>query len=108
MLEKSQELFERAQKIIPGGVNSPARAFKSVGGTPPFIKKAVGALLFDEDGNEYIDFVGSWGPMILGHAYKPVIEAVKAAAESFHFIRCPNRHRSRTCRIDTFDGPRSR
>ena len=77
MLEKSQKLFERAQKVIPGGVNSPARAYKSVGGTPPFIERAKGALLYDADGKEYIDFVGSWGPMILGHAQEDVIKAVK-------------------------------
>lgn len=82
MLENSEELFERAKKSIPGGVNSPARAYNSVDGIPPFIKKAKGSILTDEDGNEYIDFVGSWGPMILGHAYEPVVEAVKKAAEN--------------------------
>ncbi|MDX1617849.1 MAG: glutamate-1-semialdehyde 2,1-aminomutase [Balneolaceae bacterium] len=80
MLETSKKLFERAQQHIPGGVNSPARAFKSVGGTPLFFKKAEGSILTDVDGNEYIDFVGSWGPMILGHAWPPVVEAVKEAA----------------------------
>lgn len=74
---KSSSLFQHAQQIIPGGVNSPVRAFKNVGGTPPFIKNAKGAYLFDEDGNQYIDYVNSWGPMILGHAYEPVIEAVR-------------------------------
>ena len=64
----SASLFERAQKTIPGGVNSPVRAFKSVGGHPVFIKKAKGAYLYDVDGNQYIDFIASWGPMILGHA----------------------------------------
>jgi glutamate-1-semialdehyde 2,1-aminomutase len=81
MLEKSQKLFERAQKVIPGGVNSPARAYKSVGGTPPFIERAEGAKLYDADGNEYIDFVGSWGPMILGHTQEDVVKAVQEAAE---------------------------
>ncbi|MGM0546480.1 MAG: glutamate-1-semialdehyde 2,1-aminomutase [Bacteroidota bacterium] len=86
MLEKSKKLFERAQQFIPGGVNSPARAFKSVGGTPVFIDKAKGSILTDVDGKEYIDYVGSWGPMILGHAYEPVIEAVKeTAAKSTSF-----------------------
>ncbi len=75
---KSQQLFERAQHHIPGGVNSPVRAFKSVGGSPVFIKKAKGAYLFDEDGNRYIDYINSWGPMILGHAYKPVVDAICA------------------------------
>ena len=78
----SNELFEQAKKIIPGGVNSPVRAFASVGGTPPFIASASGAKIRDVDGNEYIDYVGSWGPMILGHAYPPVIEALKKACES--------------------------
>lgn len=80
MLLKSEFLFDRAQKFIPGGVNSPARAFKSVGGVPVFFKKAKGSLITDEDGNEYIDFVGSWGPMILGHAYPAVIKAVQDAS----------------------------
>lgn len=79
--ESSKTAFERAQKSIPGGVNSPVRAFKNVGGTPIFLEKAKGAYLYDVDGNKYIDFVGSWGPMILGHAYEPVIEAVKKKAE---------------------------
>src|SRR5436853_6699859 len=74
---RSKELFERAQQSIPGGVNSPVRAFKSVGGTPIFIKKAKGAYLYDEDGNRYIDYINSWGPMILGHAYEPLIKAIK-------------------------------
>jgi glutamate-1-semialdehyde 2,1-aminomutase len=83
---KSQILFERAQRHIPGGVNSPVRAFKSVGGTPIFIKKANGAHLFDEDGNQYIDYINSWGPMILGHAYQPVVDAICAkVADSTSF-----------------------
>lgn len=86
MFEKSKALFERAQKFIPGGVNSPVRAFKAVGGTPVFFERAEGAILYDADGNQYIDYVGSWGPMLLGHAYPPVIEAVqKAAAKSTSF-----------------------
>jgi glutamate-1-semialdehyde 2,1-aminomutase len=80
MLSKSQELFERAQSFIPGGVNSPARAFKSVGGTPVFFKKAKGSRITDVDGNVYIDFVGSWGPMILGHAHPAVVKAVQDAS----------------------------
>ncbi len=83
---RSKDLFERAQQHIPGGVNSPVRAFKSVGGTPVFIKKAKGAYLFDEDGNRYIDYINSWGPMILGHAYEPVVEAIRErAADSTSF-----------------------
>ncbi|WP_037316726.1 glutamate-1-semialdehyde 2,1-aminomutase [Salegentibacter sp. Hel_I_6] len=74
--KRSSELFAAAQKVIPGGVNSPVRAFKAVGGDPIFIEKAEGAYLFDEDGNKLIDYINSWGPMILGHAHKPVVEAV--------------------------------
>src|SRR5689334_10364082 len=76
MLQRSIELFNRAQQSIPGGVNSPVRAFKSVGGTPVFMKKAMGAYLYDADGNRYIDYINSWGPMILGHAYEPVTKAI--------------------------------
>ncbi|MCX5041764.1 glutamate-1-semialdehyde 2,1-aminomutase [Aldersonia sp. NBC_00410] len=77
---KSAELFERASAVIPGGVNSPVRAFSAVGGTPRFIAKAAGATLTDVDGNSYIDLVCSWGPMILGHAHPAVVEAVQRAA----------------------------
>lgn len=81
MIDTSIQLFERAQKSIPGGVNSPVRAFKSVGGTPIFIDKAKGAYLYDADGNRYIDYIASWGPMILGHAYEPVVKAIQEYAE---------------------------
>ena len=77
----SKTLFERAQQSIPGGVNSPVRAFKSVGGTPVFIERAKGAYLYDADGQQYIDYIASWGPMILGHAYSPVIKAIQHQAE---------------------------
>jgi len=77
MYNNSQSLFSRAQQSIPGGVNSPVRAFKSVGGTPIFISKAKGAYLYDADGNRYIDYIASWGPLILGHAYEPVIKAIQ-------------------------------
>jgi glutamate-1-semialdehyde 2,1-aminomutase len=80
-IQSSKQLFSRAQQSIPGGVNSPVRAFKSVGGTPVFIKSAKGAYLFDEDGNRYIDYINSWGPMILGHAYDPVVKAIQQKAE---------------------------
>ena len=79
--ERSSALFAQAKQVIPGGVNSPVRAFKAVGGTPIFIQKAKGAYLFDEDGNKYIDFISSWGPLILGHGYKPVVQAVQEQAE---------------------------
>ena len=77
---RSEELFEKAQKLIPGGVNSPVRAFQAVGGVPRFIRSAKGSHIVDEDGVEYIDFVGSWGPLLLGHARKEVVEAVRSAA----------------------------
>lgn len=77
MYENSQSLFERAGRSIPGGVNSPVRAFRSVGGTPVFMKSASGAYLYDEDGNRYIDYINSWGPMVLGHAWGPVTEALR-------------------------------
>jgi glutamate-1-semialdehyde 2,1-aminomutase len=77
----SNTLFDRAQLSIPGGVNSPVRAFKSVGGTPIFIERAKGAYLYDADGNKYIDYIASWGPMILGHAHEPVVKAIQAKAE---------------------------
>jgi glutamate-1-semialdehyde 2,1-aminomutase len=79
-IPRSIKLFERAQHLIPGGVNSPVRAFRSVGGQPRFIKRAKGARLYDLDGNAYIDYVLSWGPMILGHASPPVVTAIKNAA----------------------------
>ena len=75
----SKSLFEKAKNFIPGGVNSPVRAFRAVGGNPLFIKRASGAYLFDEDDNQYIDLINSWGPMILGHAHPLIEEAVKAA-----------------------------
>lgn len=74
--KRSSQLFAEAEKVIPGGVNSPVRAFKSVGGTPIFVKKAQGAYLYDEDDNKLIDYINSWGPMILGHAFQPVVDAV--------------------------------
>ncbi|HCW75469.1 MAG TPA: glutamate-1-semialdehyde-2,1-aminomutase [Candidatus Marinimicrobia bacterium] len=79
--EKSQSLFNRAQQTIPGGVNSPVRAFKGVGGTPPFITKGQGPYIFDADGNRFVDFVGSWGPLILGHAHPEIITAIQKIAQ---------------------------
>jgi glutamate-1-semialdehyde 2,1-aminomutase len=78
---QSQAAFERAQRLMPGGVNSPARAFGAVGGTPIFIERAEGAYLYDIDGNQYIDYIGSWGPMILGHRHPAVVEALNKAVE---------------------------
>lgn len=79
--QRSSQLFAEAEKVIPGGVNSPVRAFKGVGGTPIFVKKAKGAYLYDEDDNRLIDYINSWGPMILGHAYEPVITAITERAK---------------------------
>jgi glutamate-1-semialdehyde 2,1-aminomutase len=85
-MSRNQELFDRAQRVIPSGVNSPVRAFKAVGGTPRFIARAQGAHMWDADGRRYIDFIGSWGPMILGHGHPEVVEAVqRAVVEGFSF-----------------------
>ena len=90
-MTKSDELFEKSKERIPGGVNSPVRAFKSVGRNPIFIKSAKGAHIFDEDGNEYIDYVCSWGPGILGHAYPKVIEEVEKACKDGLTFGAPTR-----------------
>jgi glutamate-1-semialdehyde 2,1-aminomutase len=85
-MKSNEALFQRAQKVIPGGVNSPVRAFRAVGGTPRFIARAEGAYMFDAEGQRYIDYIGSWGPMILGHGHPAVLEAVqKAALDGFSF-----------------------
>jgi glutamate-1-semialdehyde 2,1-aminomutase len=81
LYKRSSQLFADAEKVIPGGVNSPVRAFKGVGGTPIFVKSAKGAYLYDEDGNQLIDYINSWGPMILGHAFQPVIDAITERAK---------------------------
>lgn len=81
LYQRSSQLFAEAEKVIPGGVNSPVRAFKSVGGTPIFVKSAKGAYLYDEDGNRLIDYINSWGPMVLGHAHPPVIDAITKRAQ---------------------------
>src|SRR2546429_1961046 len=78
--DRSKKLFTAAQKVIPGGVNSPVRAFRGVGGNPLFIDQAEGPYLWDVDGNQYIDYVMSWGPLVLGHAHKAVVEAVREQA----------------------------
>ena len=75
--DRSKQLYKRAQELMPGGVNSPVRAFKAAGGTPIFFKSGNGSHVFDEDGNEYIDFVGSWGPLILGHAHPKIVKAIQ-------------------------------
>jgi glutamate-1-semialdehyde 2,1-aminomutase len=90
MRTRSEQLFSEALKYIPGGVNSPVRAFRAVGGTPFFVNKAKGARVWDVDGNEYVDYVGTWGPAILGHAPPKVIKAVQAAAENGTSFGIPN------------------
>src|SRR5579872_522660 len=87
---KSEQLFAEALRHIPGGVNSPVRAFRAVGGQPFFVNRAQGARIFDVDGNEYVDYVGTWGPAILGHAHPKIIKAVQAAAENGTSFGIPN------------------
>jgi glutamate-1-semialdehyde 2,1-aminomutase len=97
--EKSQAAFDRAKRLMPGGVNSPARAFGGVGGEPIFFARGGGAYLFDIDGNRYIDYVGSWGPLILGHAHPQVIEAVQAAAGRGTSFGAPTEAESELCEL---------
>ncbi|RIV19816.1 glutamate-1-semialdehyde-2,1-aminomutase [Fibrisoma montanum] len=87
----SEQLFEQAKQVIPGGVNSPVRAFRAVGGTPLFIKSAKGPYIYDEDGKQYIELINSWGPMILGHAFEPVEEAVREAIQHSFSFGAPTR-----------------
>ncbi|MFM8570781.1 MAG: glutamate-1-semialdehyde 2,1-aminomutase [Pirellula sp.] len=98
-LSKSQAAFERAKRLIPGGVNSPARAFGAVGGHPLFIERAQGAYLYDLDGNRLIDYIGSWGPMILGHAHPEVIEAIVQAAQRGTSYGAPTENESRIAEL---------
>src|SRR6478672_11670010 len=88
--KKSEELFAEALNCIPGGVNSPVRAFRAVGGTPFFVNRAKGAHVWDVDGNEYVDYVGTWGPAILGHAHPKIIKAVQEAASHGTSFGIPN------------------
>ena len=92
--KRSSALFAQAEQVIPGGVNSPVRAFKAVGGTPIFVKEAKGAYLYDEDGNKFIDYINSWGPMILGHAYEPVVNAVIEKAKKGTSFGIPPKSKS--------------
>lgn len=89
--QRSSTLFKEAQKVIPGGVNSPVRAFKAVGGTPIFVKSAKGPYLQDVDGNRFIDYINSWGPMILGHAHPKVVEAIIEKTNWELPLECPPR-----------------
>ncbi|HEU4792649.1 MAG TPA: aminotransferase class III-fold pyridoxal phosphate-dependent enzyme, partial [Nitrolancea sp.] len=81
IVSRSEQAFEQARRYLPGGVNSPVRAFRAVGGTPPFIERASGARLYDIDGNVYLDYVCSWGPLIAGHAHPLVVEQLQSAIE---------------------------
>ena len=94
----SESRFQQAQQFIPGGVNSPVRAFKSVGGEPIFMQRAKGAYLWDADDNQYIDYVGSWGPMVLGHAHPEVIQAVQEIAENGLSFGAPTELETRLAR----------
>ena len=94
-LSRSKELQQRAERYLPGGVNSPVRAFRAVGGDPPFLVRAEGAYLWDADGNRYLDYFGSWGPMILGHAHPLVVEAIQRAARTGRKLWRFDRRRSR-------------
>src|SRR6266567_4187146 len=98
---KSERLFAEALKYIPGGVNSPVRAFRAVGGQPFFVNRAKGARVWDVDGNEYVDYVGTWGPAILGHAHPRIIKAVKDAAENGTSFGIPNPFEVRMCNSGT-------
>ena len=96
-MSRSEELFDRAKAVLPGGVNSPVRAFRAVGGTPFFVDRARGACLTDVDGKTYLDYVCSWGPLILGHAHPAVLDAIRGAAERLTRSRLPG-SRSPRCR----------
>src|SRR5215813_4522628 len=89
---RSRSLFEQARRLIPGGVNSPVRAFQAVGGQPLFFARGKGALLFDVDGNEYIDYVCSWGPLILGHAHPEIVREIQEGASEGTSFGAPNPH----------------
>ena len=96
---RSEALFEEAKGLIPGGVNSPVRAFRGVGGTPVFVRRAYGPYIEDEDGNRYLDFIGSWGPMILGHARPEVLEAIQRTAADGTSFGCPTARESDMARL---------
>src|ERR1051325_11274816 len=91
-MNRNLDLFERAKRVIPGGVNSPVRAFRSVGGDPPFLTRGEGAYIWDADGNKYIDYVGSWGPLILGHSHPEVIAAIQKQAAIATSFGAPTEH----------------
>src|SRR5436190_9899653 len=101
----SEQLFEKATHLIPGGVNSPVRAFRGVGGNPFFVQRARGSRIWDVDGNEYIDYVGSWGPMILGHAHSKVVRAIQEVARDGTSFGIPNPHEVRLAQLVTESFP---
>src|SRR4051812_13757481 len=96
--DRNAILFARAQRVIPGGVNSPVRAFRAVGGTPRFIVRGEGSRIVDAEGRRYIDYIGSWGPMILGHGHPAVVEAVQRAAADGLSVGGPNQRESQLAR----------
>src|SRR5579883_3683055 len=98
-LQRSRILFKEAQELLPGGVNSPVRAFRGVGGDPVFIERASGPYLFDVDGNRYLDYVQSWGPMILGHAHPAVVEAVVRASQRGFSFGAPTQAESELAKL---------
>src|SRR5579864_6803482 len=98
-LSRSHALFEEAQELLPGGVNSPVRAFRAVGGEPVFIDHAHGPYLFDVDGNRYLDYIQSWGPMILGHAHPAVVQAVTQASQRGFSFGAPTAAESELARL---------
>lgn len=104
-MSKSEELFEEAKKYLPGGVDSPVRAFKAVGGTPPFIVRGKGSHIWDADGNEYIDYVGSWGPLIVGHAHDAVLDAIGKAAKDGTSFGAPNELETKLARLVCYMHP---
>src|SRR3989338_859311 len=99
MSNRSQSLFKQAKALIPGGVNSPVRAFGAVGGTPRFIQRGKGAFIWDEDGNRYLDFVGSWGPLILGHSHASIVKSVSRQAQSGMSYGAPTKNEVELARL---------
>src|SRR4030067_1015108 len=106
-MQRSSELFQEAKRYLPGGVDSPVRAFGSVGGHPFFVRKGSGSRLFDEDGNEYIDYVCAWGPLILGHAHARVVGAIKEAAERGLTFGAPTELETKRARVPSPGVPSS-
>ncbi len=100
-MSRSEELYKEAQQLLPGGVNSPVRAYRAVGGTPPFIARGSGSRIYDEDGNEYIDYVGSWGPLVMGHAHPRIVAAIQDVAERGTSFGAPTELETRLAKMVT-------